>query len=83
MLGKIKHYLDNFIFILINLDNLATITQTYISITNCLSVPYNNSKNAVGTIVEILGYTINTMQIETRLSLQKQLRATKQVTAAL
>jgi len=57
----VEHYLDNFIFILTNPNNLAAITQTYISITNSLGIPRNSSKDIIGTIIKVLGYTINTV----------------------
>ena len=78
-----EHYLDDFIFILANPNNLAAVTQTYISVTDSLGIPRNGSKDAVGTVIEVLGYTIDTIQIQTRLSPQKQSRAIEKATTAL
>jgi ribonuclease HI len=80
---EVEHYLDDFIFILANPNDLAAITQTYISVTDSLGIPRNDSKDTAGTVIEVLGYTIDTIQMQTRLSPQKQSRAIEEVTTAL
>ena len=79
----VEHYLDDFIFILANPNDLAAVTQTYISVTNSLGTPRNGSKDTAGTVIEVLGYTIDTVQMQTRLSPQKKSRVIEKVTTAL
>ena len=80
---ELEHYLDDFIFILTNPNDPAAVTQTYISVTDSLGIPRNSSKDTAGTVVEVLEYTIDTIQMQTRLLPQKQSRAIKKVTTAL
>ena len=44
-------------------------------VTDQLGVPRNNTKNIKGTEAEVLGYTINTIAMELRLSPVKQQKA--------
>jgi Reverse transcriptase (RNA-dependent DNA polymerase) len=79
----IEHYLDDFIFILQNATNVAYTAKTYIEVTDTLGVPRNDSKDAEGTEVIVLGYTIDTALMEIRLSEEKQAKALVQIDAAL
>ncbi|KAF1980634.1 hypothetical protein K402DRAFT_344006, partial [Aulographum hederae CBS 113979] len=47
----------------------------YNEITKALGVPQNETKNTVGTVVDVLGFRIDTQKMETRLSPEKQARA--------
>ena len=79
----IEHYLDDFIFIIQNATDAAYTAQTYIEVTDELGVPRNDSKDAEGTEVIVLGYTIDTALMEIRLSEEKQEKALIQINAAL
>jgi len=50
---------------------LLLLREVYLSVTNQLGVPQNNTKNIKGTEAEVLGYTINTAAIEMKLLLVK------------
>ena len=64
----IKHYLNNFIFVVKCLTILPLLREVYLSVINQLGVPRNNTKNIEGTEAKVLGYTINTVAMELRLS---------------
>jgi hypothetical protein len=51
---------------------LLLLREVYLSVTNQLKVPQNNTKNIEGIKAEVLGYTINTIVIEIKLSPAKQ-----------
>jgi len=47
---------------------LPLLREVYLSVTNQLGVPQNNTKNIKGIEAKVLGYTINTAAIEIKLS---------------
>ncbi|KAF1983372.1 hypothetical protein K402DRAFT_165530 [Aulographum hederae CBS 113979] len=49
-------------------SDLSCVAEGYNLITDYLGVPRNEAKNAAGTVVEILGYEIDTQLMQTRLS---------------
>ena len=50
---------------------LLLLREVYLSVTDQLGVPQNNIKNIKGIEAEVLGYTINTIAMEIKLSLVK------------
>ena len=50
---------------------LPLLREIYLSVTNQLGVPQNNTKNIKSTETKVLGYTINTIVIEIKLLLVK------------
>ena len=50
---------------------LLLLREVYLLVTDQLGVPQNNTKNIEGIEAEVLGYTINTIVIEIKLSLVK------------
>jgi hypothetical protein len=81
--SAIEHYLDDFIFVVKCPTMLPLLREVYLSVTDQLGVPRNDTKNIEGTEAEVLGYTINTVAMELRLSPVKQQKAIDQVTEAL
>jgi len=51
---------------------LLLLREVYLSVTDQLGVPRNNTKNIKGTEAKVLGYTINTIAIKIKLLLVKQ-----------
>jgi len=51
---------------------LLLLREVYLSVTDQLGVPRNDTKNIKGTEAKVLGYTINTAVIEIKLSPVKQ-----------
>ena len=51
---------------------LLLLREVYLLVTNQLGVPQNNTKNIKDTEAKVLGYTINTIVIEIKLSPVKQ-----------
>jgi len=46
---------------------LPLLREVYLSVTNQLGVPQNNTKNIKGTEAKVLGYIINTTAIKIKL----------------
>ena len=54
---------------------LLLLREVYLLVIDQLGVPWNNTKNIEGTEAEVLGYTINTIAMEIKLSPVKQQKA--------
>lgn len=79
----LEHYLDDFIFILSNASILPQLLSVYDQLSDDLGIPQNESKNIEGTTAEVLGYVIDTLKSELRLSPLKQATAIKEIDKAL
>jgi len=81
--AALEHYLDDFIFILSNASLLPQLLNTYDQLSDELGIPQNESKNIEGTTAEVLGYIIDTLKLELRLSPRKQATAIEDIDKAL
>ena len=71
-MASIVHYLDNFIAIItISAGSfqevLTTFNNTYIHLTDALGIPRNDSKDAAGTLIVVLGVKIDTTLLQARI----------------
>ena len=62
---RLVHYLDDFIHVVpsecANKNHLATLNSDYNTITDCLGIPRNESKDHAGTVVPIFGIEVDTV----------------------
>lgn len=82
---NLRHYLDDFIHVVSanSLSSLDNIHQGYNNLTDCLGIPRNESKDAEGTIVSVLGIELDTNLFTARLPEKKLHRAIEATKAAL
>ena len=86
--GSVAHYLDDFITVVNasagNLPSvIATFDNVYIPLTDMLGIPRNDSKDGAGTIVTVLGFELDTDQLQARLPQEKLDRAIATVSTLL
>jgi len=81
--AALEHYLDDFIFILSDASILPQLLSVYNQLSDELGIPRNESKNIEGTTAEVLGYIIDTLKFELRLSPLKQATTIKEIDKAL
>lgn len=81
----LRHYLDDFIFVLPAGDShrAPLVHETWRAITDFLGLYRNDSKDAEGTCVEVLGIEVDTMSMQARLSSRKVTKANSLITNAL
>lgn len=87
-LASIVHYLDDFIAIFPSSVGslsraLTTFNTVYIPLTNALGIPRNDSKDAAGTVVSVLGVEINTSLLQARMPRDKLTRASSEAASLL
>ena len=85
---RLHHYLDDFIVVFSGQASqhkpiLAQASADYIHITNALGVPRNDTKDAAGTVVQILGVEVDSKRFEARLPKEKVDKAIQAASAAL
>jgi hypothetical protein len=66
------HYLDDFVFVLLPSTDPSIVAAIYSAVTDDLGIPRNESKNACGCKVDVLGYTIDTQLFYISLPTRKQ-----------
>lgn len=81
--AALEHYLDDFIFILSDASILPQLLSVYNQLSDELGIPRNESKNIEGTTAEVLGYIIDTLKSELRLSPLKQATTIEEINKAL
>ncbi|KAJ5378275.1 uncharacterized protein N7496_005684 [Penicillium cataractarum] len=82
-LASIVHYLDDFIAIFPSSVGslskaLTTFNTVYIPLTDALGIPRNDSKDAAGTVVSVLGVEIDTSLLQARMPHDKLTRASSE-----
>lgn len=87
-LASIVHYLDDFISILPSSVGdvskaLAAFNTVYIPLTDALGIPRNDSKDAAGTVVSVLGVEIDTTLLQARMPRDKLARASSEAASLL
>ena len=87
-LASIVHYLDDFIAIIaISAGSfqevLTTFNNTYIYLTDSLGIPRNDSKDAAGTLIVVLGVEIDTTLLQARIPHDKLVRAASEAALLL
>lgn len=87
-LASIVHYLDDFIAIFPSSVGslpkaLATFNTIYIPLTDALGIPRNDSKDAAGTVVSVLGVEIDTSLLQARMPRDKLARASSEAASLL
>ena len=82
----VRHYLDDFIFILragAKAAEIRAVHDDYDSITFELGWPQNRSKDQSGTKIDVLGIEVDTWRMEARLPPKKLAKALHQVSQLL
>ena len=87
-LASIVHYLDDFIAIIpISAgrfhEALAAFNNVYTPLTDALGIPRNDSKDAAGTLVVVLGVEIDTTLLQARIPHDKLARAASEAASLL
>jgi hypothetical protein len=87
-LAAVVHYLDDFIAIFPSsvggLSKALTAFNTvYIALTDALGIPRNDSKDAAGTLVIVLGVEIDTTLLQARMPRDKLARASSEAASLL
>jgi hypothetical protein len=79
------HYLDDIIhvFSVCEAHLQESKALDYTTITNLLGVPRNNDKDAIGQVVTVFGYELDTLLFEMRIPLEKLLAITQLINNAL
>jgi hypothetical protein len=73
----LQHYLDDFITVIpaSARHKIPDIETNYISITNMLGIPRNDTKNQLGTVITVLGLEVDTDHFTLRVPEEKMRRA--------
>jgi hypothetical protein len=87
-LASIVHYLDDFIAIFPSSvggvsQAIAGFNTVYIPLTDALGIPRNDSKDAAGTVVSVLGVEIDTTLLQARMPRDKLARASSEAALLL
>lgn len=86
--ASIVHYLDDFITVFPPSvgdvsQAIAEFNTVYIPLTDALGIPRNNTKDAAGTVVNVLGIEIDTTLLQARMPRDKLTRASSEAASLL